>query len=716
MLLLWLTLVGGALGAVGVWLAAQPITLGACLAAAAYGVCAGFAVAVPIWILAAIAARSERLSQAWQRLSLRLSAQADEREAIVRLHAWAITILALCLALSASSLRASQLMSAIQDDGLAADLRLLSGFLLMVAAMALALPLSRLAAVSLRAIDRRRRLSWMVDRETALFVVLPAVGFLLWLLRRHHDVLGGLLPLCATLILVLLALPAALPPRRLKGRRVRGMLQAIGGVSALVVVVVGFRAHGRDQAAARAADSTAWARLIQPILLKLGDPDRDGASAWLGGGDCAPFDPTIFPHAVDLPKNGIDENCDGEDATGVVGTDRPEPLYSGAAQRSTVKNVVLVIIDAVRMDHTSLVPGYRHRSTPNLENLAEASFLYTNALSQSSATLFSIPSLLMGRNPDQVRWTFDKRHAPTIDQKVLPELLRPFGFHSAIILNTYIINNYSGVTRGFDAVLDPWKGKKPDTLRRGASGAAITLGIEYIEGRLRETPSKPFFLTLYFDDPHAPYIAHKAFPYGKDPKSLHIGEVAHSDAQLGFFIDYLKNRGTLWDDTMLIVTSDHGEQFGEHGGRYHATSCHIESVHVPLLVRIPGVADSAKRIDSPVALVDLAPTILESLGHTDYRDLDGQSLLLPALSQQPPTPRTIRCATASQRAGVKPFYRRAFRNERFTLMEDDGKFSLFDAADKGERNELEGHEAERKALVEYARGTTTGNLADHTKF
>ncbi|HMQ23505.1 MAG TPA: sulfatase-like hydrolase/transferase, partial [Planctomycetota bacterium] len=414
-------------------------------------------------------------------------------------------------------------------------------------------------------------------REDKVYVVLPGTLILLGLLRRHHDTLGGLLAVVVVLLLFLLALPMLLPAQRLPIRSRRVALFVGAAVGALAVLVVGFRTHHRAPSAARAADATAFARLAQPILLAAGDPDRDGASAWLGGRDCSPFDPAISPNAIDVPKNGIDEDCDGADATGVLSVDRPKQLYSGLGRTpGSVKNVVLVVIDAVRMDHTSLVPGYEHRSTPNLEDLAEASFLYTNALSQSSATLFSMPSMLMGRNPDQALWTYEARHTSVTDQKSLPELLRPFGFHSAIVVNSYIIDNYSGVARGFDEVLDAWKGRTA----RGASGSAITLGIEYIERRLRDPEGSPFLLTLYFDDPHAPYIPHKAFPYGNEQKDLHIGEVAHSDAMFAFFIEYLKNRAALWDDTMLIVTSDHGEEFGEHGGRFHATNCHIESVHV----------------------------------------------------------------------------------------------------------------------------------------
>jgi arylsulfatase A-like enzyme len=87
----------------------------------------------------------------------------------------------------------------------------------------------------------------------------------------------------------------------------------------------------------------------------------------------------------------------------------------------------------------------------------------------------------------------------------------------------------------------------------------------------------------------------------------------------------------LWDDTIFIVTSDHGEEFGEHGGERHGYTCYRESTHVPLLLHVPGL--EGQRITQPVALVDIVPTVLELIGaDAGGAELDGQSLLIPPLA------------------------------------------------------------------------------------
>ncbi|MEZ4220697.1 MAG: sulfatase [Polyangiaceae bacterium] len=714
MLLGWLLTCGSLLGILGLWVAGQPWSPGAALAAAAYGAVAGLLAGVPLQTLQSGLRRIQRVRRLMDGAS---NVEDDPSPRSARRRAWSLVVVLATVGVLASGLLAKRAVARIQNEELAGDLTLLVTATTVVSAIALAPALVGVISRALERVQLRVSSRWTADRELGIPLAAVLSAGIVWLCRRQYDSLTSLIPVLAVLLLLLAALPMFLPPRRFVSTKQRRVAVAFMTGLALLVTLAGLTARSRSTMAAL-ADSTVMARVSRPFLLLLGDVDRDGASAWLGGGDCAPFDPKISPRAFDVPGNQIDEDCDGKDAESQAAVDRPKPLYSPSKLPKAAKNVIWVVVDAMRMDHTSLVPGYKHRSTPNLEKLAKESLLFTHALSQSSATLLSMPSMLLGRNPDQIDWVYNKRHSPLPGYRGLPQLLKPFGYHSAVVLNTYIIDNYDGITRGFDQKLDAWRGKGSRPWREGTSGSAISHGIEYIEDRLRAPQQQPFFLMLYFDDPHAAYVGHPGFEFGKSAKQLHISEVAQSDARLGMFLEYLRTRDRLWADSIVIVTADHGEEFGEHGGRYHAYSCHIESVHVPLLVRIPGVADKGKVVDSPVGLIDVLPTILEAIGHPEDEELDGQSLLVPALHPELTKPRNFRCATVSQRAGFDPFDRRALRTPSLALFEDrtKGTYELYDIEHDPLEKKPVSMPDKQQQLIDYARRTTTSNLADHTKF
>ncbi len=124
----------------------------------------------------------------------------------------------------------------------------------------------------------------------------------------------------------------------------------------------------------------------------------------------------------------------------------------------------------------------------------------------------------------------------------------------------------------------------------------------------------------------------------------------------------------VWKDTIVIITSDHGEEFEEHGKTIHSQACYVESVHVPLIVRIPGYG--AKRVTSPVALVDIVPTLVEVLDVQEGAPAtDGQSLVVPALTPRAaPRERPIFCSIYQLLGGRRNFFTRAVRTESHSLV------------------------------------------------
>ena len=147
----------------------------------------------------------------------------------------------------------------------------------------------------------------------------------------------------------------------------------------------------------------------------------------------------------------------------------------------------------------------------------------------------------------------------------------------------------------------------------------------------------------HFDDVHHPYRAHlgrsvPSFPSPNRNIAAYDRCIANFDNMLRFLTSHLKQAG-VWDDTIVILTADHGEEFGEHGGAIHSLTCYVESVHVPLIVRIPGF--KPQRISSRVALTDLAPTLIEAMS-------------LPGGSLPRRWPKPVRSCTCTWEGACRP--------------------------------------------------------------
>ena len=380
-------------------------------------------------------------------------------------------------------------------------------------------------------------------------------------------------------------------------------------------------------------------------------------------------------------------------------------------------NIVWIIIDAVRADHVTSL-GYRRATTPHFDAFAAESLSFTRAYSQSSATLFSVSSMLIGTNPAEMEWDMvGLRPQPSRRFRTLAERLDEDGYRSLMVVNGYIKRRFSGLQRGYHEVEDAWLDIDRQYWREhGSSASAATQAIGQIERHLARRDAGPFFSTVYFEDPHAPYYRHDGFPeFGNLPIDRYDYDIANADRSLGYLLGYLRGRSRLWERTIVVVTSDHGEEFGEHGGRRHSRTCYRESVHVPLALRVPGLAP--RRVDDVVSLVDIVPTLLELIGKPDDdATLSGRSLLIPALEENA-APRPALCSTASQRD--EPFFVRSVRLDRATLIEDQlrGTVELYD--DAAEKND-NAHDPARAAQISALRGwleaTRVGTLRDHTRY
>lgn len=664
------------------------------------------------------------------------------RRWVVRLHASAAAWLLLLGGLAGLALAVGNRLLALQVRSVALLL-----LVALVASAALAASLFARFLTSIfepivAAFDRQNRLPlppWRGSR-LALFVCLPALGMVAVLLHTLAPYLGKLVWffLLAALVATQLLLAAIARLARAwarKGRRQKLGAAALASCFVLLVAWSALRLRPGSSVIIAISRAPGMPSVLE-LARSLTDFDRDGASALFGGLDCAGLDAKRGPLAEEVPGNGRDEDCDGEDALASAEIPPPPKLevFSKRLKGEEIRkyNVVWAIIDAVRADHTSLL-GYRRRTTPYLESIAKESFVFSAAQSQSSATLFSLPSQFSGKNPNNLRWyraedpQLPAWHEAGLQQlaaehETAAELFHAAGYRTGITLTTHLINSYKSIQRGYERVTDLWATEHHMVSSPVATAQAIQLIEEFRRGPV--LPNKPFFLTVYYEDPHGPYAAHQeGYPdFGPNKLDAYDQEIAFADRYVGFLYEYLSNQPELWKDTIFIVSSDHGEEFFEHGWDWHSHSCYVESVHVPLLVRIPGMYP--RQIDTPVGLVDILPTLLELTGLGPNKiKLDGQSLLVPVLAPEyVKAQRPLYCVISNRNLAQTPFFISSVRahNRTLTYSLPEGVFRYFETdEDPEEKNDLFARKSGSqpvRLLRSWLRRESTGNLQDLAGF
>jgi arylsulfatase A-like enzyme len=329
----------------------------------------------------------------------------------------------------------------------------------------------------------------------------------------------------------------------------------------------------------------------------------------------------------------------------------------GCWNKSKKPPVILVIIDTLPASHVTCY-GYDRSTTPNLDRVAQDGIRFDHAVSAAPWTLPSIASILTGTLPSRHRaglsmdpWMMDDRRMERLQPGIvtMAELFRDHGYQTAAFFNNPFTDPSFGLDKGYD-------------LYDYAAGDNLTIrrANEVVNDAMRwllEHGNKPFFMTVHFFDPHLAYDPplQYAFPYIqgyegdlKSPynpdlkavrqgkvsssdedkrfiKGLYDAEVAATDAELGRFITFLKEKG-IYDQALIVLTADHGEEFWEHGGFEHGHSLHREVLEVPLIIKFPGVDHAGQSVDQFVSLMDIMPTVAEFMGWPLPFSMDGASL------------------------------------------------------------------------------------------
>lgn len=291
-------------------------------------------------------------------------------------------------------------------------------------------------------------------------------------------------------------------------------------------------------------------------------------------------------------------------------------LVSSSSAASSKPNIVLVTLDSVRADRLGFLGG-RGKLTPTLDKLAHDSIVFEQAYAQTPDTVASTATILTGTYPQTHRASELSVPLPP-SVPYLPDVLHTAGYQTAAFVGSIGLDPWDGPFQNYDRGFDhygapfhsPNRGESQAGKLREPGQQVIAKAAQW----LAEKKSQPFFLWINLSDAELP----SNIPYDRA-----VGRV---DAALNTLIRALRDQ-SLFDDAVIVIASDHGENLGAHGEATHGVFLYDETIHVPLLLKLPGNRMAGKRTKSRVRLLDVAPTVLELAAVPSLPGMQGQSLL-----------------------------------------------------------------------------------------
>jgi arylsulfatase A-like enzyme len=505
-----------------------------------------------------------------------------------------------------------------------------------------------LARLALRRPMERRGWAWTpvgAALAVALSLAVPVLtaSLLFWSTVKQLD----LRPFAALAVAVVVSFAVALAGA---GRALQQLTATRRLAFALLLVVCPAMlaaSSGKYDRVRKAA--TQFSGITGPVVRAVhaaADFDRDGYASLLGGGDCNDLDREVHPGAFDWPDDGIDQDCNGHQAT--LTAPRPRAWIAPPATLPKDANVILITIDALRADHLGCY-GYTQRpTTPRIDALAKESIRFARGWAHAPSTRYSVPAILSGRYPSTIA-VGNSNWPPNVlpENHLVAEILKERGYHTGANLPYHYFARSWGLDQGFDdydvhlQTLHSMGGDPAKT--SGSSARQLTdLNIEW----LQKNKGGKFFLWTHYYDTHFMFEKHPEVPesnFGDDELAMYDGEIRFTDFQLGRLFDALKQEG-LWENTIIVITADHGEGFGEHGlppNRRHGYHLYRNQTEVPFIMRVPGLAPRV--VEEPVGHVDLLPTLLNTLGFPADSEpqLLGDSVLALMLGQTEPSHRRV---------------------------------------------------------------------------
>jgi arylsulfatase A-like enzyme/Tfp pilus assembly protein PilF len=286
--------------------------------------------------------------------------------------------------------------------------------------------------------------------------------------------------------------------------------------------------------------------------------------------------------------------------------------------------VILISVDTLRADHLSCY-GASGRLTPHIDSLTKHGTLFSQASSAFPLTLPSHTALFTSTYPF-TNGVEDNGVPLPSGVVTLAEVLKRAGYHTSAFVSSFVLDRRFGLNRGFDTydgLIDVHNATTTPIERKRPGAQVADAAMDWLD----RNSSAPFFLFLHLYDLHQPYDLPQEAKL-RHGETGYTAELAYEDRVLGDFLAAL-NRRKLLDQTLIVFTSDHGEGLGEHGESTHGYFIYQSTLRVPLIMHWPAEFPRAlhERVDEPVSLLDVAPTILDAAGIPRPAQMRGRSLL-----------------------------------------------------------------------------------------
>jgi len=295
------------------------------------------------------------------------------------------------------------------------------------------------------------------------------------------------------------------------------------------------------------------------------------------------------------------------------------PALLDSVSKQDSLNVLLISIDTIRPDRISCYSP-KYLKTPNIDALAAKGVLFERAIAHNPLTLPSHVNILVGTTPLHHGVHENSKFILTEDFLTLTEYLKERGYSTGAFVGAFPLDSRFGLSQGFDVYDDsyPSKDSSAFTFQERNASQVIQAALDWLEKQRSQ-----WFSFIHIWDPHGPYLPPEPFneKFKDDPYS---GEVAYVDSELRKLFDYLE-RNNLMENTLIVLTGDHGEALGEHGELTHGYFAYNSTLWVPLIIVSPGIRTA--RVDEYVCHVDIFPTVCDILEIEKPPFLQGVSLL-----------------------------------------------------------------------------------------
>ncbi len=301
-----------------------------------------------------------------------------------------------------------------------------------------------------------------------------------------------------------------------------------------------------------------------------------------------------------------------------------------------LKNIIIISVDTLRADHMGCY-GYPLNTSPSVDAFAHDSVLFARCYSPTPLTSPAFTTMLTSLPPHKHG---AKRNGLSIFNKIntLPYYLKRFGYRSAAVISNWTLRKrLSGLHKDFDVYYQVFTKKRWLGIKdaEGTAPKVTEKAIEWIENNRK----KRFFIWVHYTEPHAPYISHKGFtfdyknvpastyPPGTRMKKIekYDSEIAFTDFHIGKLIEKIKELG-LYENSLIIFNGDHGESFGEHNYFRHGSKLYNSTLHVPMIVKLPGNQLKGTVRKENVSLMDIPPTISSALNMPRFPKMEGLPL------------------------------------------------------------------------------------------